>query len=58
MDNRTTKKQAEDLLTTLIETCESQLRCLENHNLIDYTEIQMLAGKIAAISTKLNYEQI
>ena len=57
MANRTAKKHAEDLLTTLIETCKYQLRVLGEFNNIDYTEIQMLAGKIAAISTKLNYEK-
>ena len=56
METRTIKKQAGDLLKTLIETCESQLRCLESHNRIDYTEIQRLSGKLAYISAKLNCE--
>ena len=54
METRTSIKQAEDLLKTMIDTCQSQLKSLENHNIIDYTPIQLLAGKIAAISDSVN----
>ena len=54
METRTPIKQAEDLLKTMIDTCQAQLRSLENHNIIDYTPIQLLAGKIAAISDGVN----
>ena len=54
METRTSIKQAEDLLKTMIGTCQFQLRSLENHNIIDYTPIQLLAGNIAAISESVN----
>ena len=57
MNNRTVIKEAEDLLKTMIETCESQLRVLDEFNVIYFTEIQMLSGKLAYISAKLNCEK-
>ena len=53
---RTTEKKAEDLLETLIETCEAQTRCLKAHNSIDYEQISLLSTKLTAISVKLYCE--